>query len=278
MYNRLITPPCHHRTVSVLTRQTWSSTSSSFRRRLLVGFASFSSYISICCSGDLGVLDDTDLGGAHGAAVELPSLALGVHNGVILLSWAWCHEHGLVLVGVKLIEQFWIDSLQSMLLQRGHEDTLSHLQALIQVDEILNVLLVLLLGELLVWDHAERAVEIVHGFDEVLGEFLECEVLCGLDFALGALLEVAEVGDGAHILVLEFLSASVPYLVPSCLGGELDDSFASKPMVDQWAVAMVHTFNSTTSFCLASNSFLILSASPFSSVLVSSALASPSVA
>lgn len=52
-------------------------------------------------------------------------------------------------------------------------------------------------------DGGQRAVEVVDGLDEVAGKALERKVLGGLDFALGALLEVAVVGDGAQVLVLE---------------------------------------------------------------------------
>jgi hypothetical protein len=49
--------------------------------------------------------------------------------------------------------------------------------------------------ELLSWHGAEGTVEIVDGLDKVAGEALDGKVLCGLGFALGAFLQVAEVGD-----------------------------------------------------------------------------------
>lgn len=49
----------------------------------------------------------------------------------------------------------------------------------------------------------ERAVEVVNAVDEVFGEALKGEVFGGLDFALCALLKVAEVGYGAEVLVLQ---------------------------------------------------------------------------
>jgi len=48
----------------------------------------------------------------------------------------------------------------------------------------------------------ERAVKVINAVDEVFGEALKGEVFGGLDFALGALLKVAEVGYGAEVFVL----------------------------------------------------------------------------
>ena len=57
-------------------------------------------------------------------------------------------------------------------------------------------------GQLGSIDSAESAIKGIDGLDEVAGEVLESEVLGGLDLALGALLEVAVVGDGAEVFVL----------------------------------------------------------------------------
>ena len=49
---------------------------------------------------------------------------------------------------------------------------------------------------------AEGTVEVVDGLDEVFGEVSDGEIFGGLDVAFRAVLEVAEVGDGAEVLVL----------------------------------------------------------------------------
>ena len=62
-------------------------------------------------------------------------------------------------------------------------------------------------------DGEEGVVEVVEGEEHVFDELLEGKIAGGLSFALGALLEVAEVGDGAEVLVLPLLSAPAPILV-----------------------------------------------------------------
>lgn len=52
---------------------------------------------------DLGVLDDTDLGSAEDATVELKALLLDVEDQVVLLVRLGSHEGGLVLVGIELL-------------------------------------------------------------------------------------------------------------------------------------------------------------------------------
>lgn len=89
-----------------------------------------------------------------------------------------------------------VEALEAVLLERRHEDAVRHLEAVVQRREVLVI------GELGRLDIDQRAVEVVDGFDEVAGEFLQGEVLCGADLALGALLEVAVVGDGAEVFVL----------------------------------------------------------------------------
>lgn len=121
---------------------------------------------------NLGVLDNTDLSSAHSAAVQSPSLALGVHNSVILLANHWGHEHSLMLVWIELLVHLWVDALQSVLLEGVHEDTLGHSQALVKRDEILDVLVLLDWVEFLLWHDGESAVKVIDGLDEVLGEFL----------------------------------------------------------------------------------------------------------
>jgi hypothetical protein len=57
-------------------------------------------------------------------------------------------------------------------------------------------------GELLWRNSIQGAVEVVDGLDEVAGESLDGKVFGRGDFALGAVLQVAEVGDGAEVFVL----------------------------------------------------------------------------
>jgi hypothetical protein len=73
----------------------------------------------------------------------------------------------------------------------------------VEVCELLEVLVLLLDGQLLLRDGAEGAVEVVDGLDEVLCEGGDGELTGLLDLALCAVLEVAEVGDGAKALVLQ---------------------------------------------------------------------------
>lgn len=154
----------------------------------------------------LFVLDDADLGGAQHAAVELEALGLDVEDGVVLLAGLGRHEGGLVLVGVELVA-LGLEALEAVPLERLHEDRLGHLDALVQGDEVR----VAVGAELVGGDGGEGAVEVVDAVDEVLGELLDGEVAGALDLALGAVLEVAEVGDGAEALVLGGESACGSY-------------------------------------------------------------------
>lgn len=92
-----------------------------------------------------------------------------------------------------------IDLLEAVLLQRAEQDALRHLQPVVEVDE---VLVGVGAGARLGGDGRERAVEVVDAVDEVFGEFLDGEVAGGFFVAFGAVLEVAEVGDGACEFVL----------------------------------------------------------------------------
>jgi hypothetical protein len=56
--------------------------------------------------------------------------------------------------------------------------------------------------EFLGLDGGQGAVQVVDALDEVAGELLQREVFGGLNFALGAVLQVAEVGNGAEVFVL----------------------------------------------------------------------------
>ena len=91
-----------------------------------------------------------------------------------------------------------------MLLQRLHHYPLRHLQPIVQIPQILNLVTHFLWGdgEFLRGDGGKSAVEVVDAIDEVFGEAGDGEVAGGGDVAFRAVLEVAEVGDGAEVFVL----------------------------------------------------------------------------
>lgn len=139
----------------------------------------------------LSVLDNADLGGPQGAAVQEEAFLLGEEDRAVLLSWLGSHENSLMDIGVELLAGLGgIEALEAVLLQRVDEDAISHLDALVQGDQILVVALELLGG-----NGGEGAVEVVDRLDEIAGEALDGKVLGGLCLARCALLEVAEVGD-----------------------------------------------------------------------------------
>ena len=190
----------------------------------------------------LFVLDDTDLGGAEDAAVELEALLLDVEDGVVLLVGHGGHEGGLMLVGVEDLT-IGVDALETVLLEGLEEDVLGHLETLVQVDQVIEVLGLLLGLELLLGNDAQGAVEVVDALNEVLGELLDGEVLGLLDVAGGALLEVAEIGDGAKALVLQ-------------RGGILCKWLVHHSCLETCVAAQEPTFHSRASASLASSCFL----------------------
>lgn len=109
----------------------------------------------------------------------------------ILLVRLGRHKDGLVDIRIELFALGrGVEALEAVFLQRGDEDAVGHLDAVVQRDQVLVVGLELLGG-----DGAEGAVEVVDGLDKVAGEALDGEVLCALDFSFCAFLEIAEVGD-----------------------------------------------------------------------------------
>lgn len=111
----------------------------------------------------------------------------------VLLVWLRGLENRLVDVGVELLCRLrGVESLQAVLLERVYEDVVGHLDAVMKGNQVGVVRLELLLG-----NGAEGAVEVVDRLYEVAGKALNGKVLCTLYFALCALLEVTEVGDGA---------------------------------------------------------------------------------
>lgn len=154
----------------------------------------------------LGVLDNADLGGPQDAAVQVEALLLGEEDGAVLLARLRGHEDSLVNIGVELVAGLGgIEALQAVLLQRADQDAVGHLDTLVQGGQVLVVALELLGG-----DGGEGAVEVVDGLDEVAGKALDGKVLGGLGLTRGALLQVAEIGDGAEVLVLPLLSVPAP--------------------------------------------------------------------
>jgi len=150
----------------------------------------------------LFVLDDTDLGGPEDTAVEAEALLLGVEDGVVLLVGHGGHEGGFVLVGVELLA-VGVVALKPVILQRLHQNVLGHLETIIKIDQILEVLILLLGLELLLGHHGQCAVKVVYAVDQILGELLDRKVASSLHVTRCAILEVAEVGDRAEVLVLQ---------------------------------------------------------------------------
>lgn len=148
----------------------------------------------------LSVLNNADLGSAKNTAVELEALLLYKEDGVVLLFGLRSHESRLVFIGVELVANG-IHALETVLGESGHEDGLGHLEALVEVDEVLGGFR--LLSKLFGGDGGQGAVEVVDALNEVLCELLDGKVARSLDLALSAVLKVAEVGDGAEAFVLE---------------------------------------------------------------------------
>lgn len=153
----------------------------------------------------LCVLDNANLGGPQDASVQVEALLLGEEDGAFLLAWLRGHEHSLVDVGIELLASFrGVESLKAVLLQCVDQDAVGHLDTLVQRGQILVIAFELLRG-----NGGEGAVEVIDRLNEVAGEALDGEVLGGLGLTRCALLEVAEVGDGAEVLVLPSLSVFV---------------------------------------------------------------------
>lgn len=108
-------------------------------------------------------------------------------------------------IRIELLPPFTrIKPLQTMFLHRLHHDPLRHLQPIIQILQILNLVTEFCFrdGEFLGGDGEESAVEVVDAVDEVFGEAGDGEVAGGGDVAFSPVLEVTEVGDGSEVFVL----------------------------------------------------------------------------
>lgn len=128
----------------------------------------------------------------HNPPIQYKTLLLRHENLTILLTLHLRLERRLVQIRIKHVPSLsGIKSLQPMLLQRLHQYGVRHLQSLVQIDQ---VLVAVRLANLLSRDSTKCAIQVVNAFDEITGEPGDGESFCGVDFAFGAVLEVAEVG------------------------------------------------------------------------------------
>jgi hypothetical protein len=117
------------------------------------------------------------------------------------------HDADLMLVRIQLVSQR-IEPLDAVPLKRSHEDRLRQLEAFVQRDEVVQVLgpfvrrLVCHALDLVVGHAGERAVEVVDRVGQVRSELLDGQVARAFLVALGAVLEVFELGELAEVLVL----------------------------------------------------------------------------
>lgn len=105
-----------------------------------------------------------------------------------------------MLVRVELLADR-VEALEAVLGKSLNENLLGHLEAVVEVNEV-GVALLVVGRDLVGRDSREGTVEVVDAVDEILGELLDGKVARALDVALGAVLQVAEVGDGSEALVL----------------------------------------------------------------------------
>jgi hypothetical protein len=146
--------------------------------------------------------------------IQRVALLLRMKHRPVLLPFHRCMEDSLVHIRIKrLLLNTRIEPRHAMSLQRAEHCGLRHLQALVHIDQVRMKRLRRIFrrvgrggrgrcGELTSWDAPECVLEIVDGGDEVACEFLEGEVAGGLGFALGAVLKISVVCDGAQIFIL----------------------------------------------------------------------------
>jgi hypothetical protein len=154
----------------------------------------------IARTSGLCVLHNAHLRRPQNSSIQQKSLLLRVEANAVFLVRLGRLEHRLVHVRVELLARITgVEAFQPMLLQRANQNAICHFDAVVQGDEVCVAVLFL---EFLGGHSAKGAIEVVDGFDEVAGEALDGKVLCSLGFALCALLQIAEVGDGAEVFVL----------------------------------------------------------------------------
>ena len=129
----------------------------------------------------------------------------------------------------------WIESFQSMLLQRAHKDVFRHPETGVQVLQVPVCRIFRWLDSISRYA-LKRAIEVVDTRDQIVREALDGEIPSRFDVALGSVLEVAEVGDRAEIFVL----------------------YACQPEAST-EDDLTQTFKSTISLSFASNAFLCAS-------------------
>lgn len=155
---------------------------------------------------DLCVLHHSNLGGAQHPTVELEALLLNKEDGVVLFALLCSHKCRLVLIRVELLADG-VEALEAVLLECVLEDAVGHFETLAKVRQILQILRLLLGRQLRLGHHREGPVQVVDAVYQVLGKALDGELARILDLALGAILQVAEVGNCAKAFVLYVVSA-----------------------------------------------------------------------
>jgi len=204
------------------------------------------------------VLDHANLGRPQHPPIEHEPLLLRVKANPFLLVRLRRLENRLMHIGIELLARITgVEALKTVFLQRANQNAIRHLDAIVQRDQIRIPIIGL---EFIRGHGAECAVEIVDALDEIAGKALDGKVLCGLCFALGALLQVAEVGDGAEVLVL---------------------CHCVKKQSASLAQFHLRTFNSTISLSFFSISVFNFAASSFAGVAAASSFfsaVSPSLA
>ena len=138
------------------------------------------------------------------SAIQHETLLLGVKAGVVLLLRLWNHEGSLVLVWVELVAVLArVESLQTVLLQCVDENSLGHLETVVEVLQLL------VFGrEHLLRHGGESSIQIVDAVDQVLRESLEAKVSCCLNFTFCLFLQVAVLCYRALPFVLRSLSVT----------------------------------------------------------------------
>lgn len=156
----------------------------------------------------LSILNNADFSGPQYPAVELEALLLGMETASVRLVGLRGHEDGFVHIGIKLLARFaWVEALEAVLLQCVDQDAVCHLNTIVQRNQVGVIALELL------WCHsAERAIQVVYRLYKVPGEALDGEVFSSLGLTLCAFLEVAKVGNGAEVLVLQKISSQFSIL------------------------------------------------------------------